>query len=154
MSRLVGLKDELEALSYLATIVGIVIALVVFWSEKRKATKARETEAYFQTNDRQIQYLILCLEHMDADAFDPDTKATGVETKRLIMFSILLNTFETAFLSLRTASSSVRQRQWQGWENYMRMWANQADFVKTWRAIGPDFEENFQAYVNGLMVKA
>ena len=151
MSTLVSLKDQLEALSYVATIVGIVIALIVFWSEKRKVRLAREAEAYFRTNDRQVQYLTLCLDHMDAKAFDPDTAATGVETKRLIMFSILLNTFETAYLSLRSSSRRILNRQWQGWENYIRMWGAQEDFVKTWKVIGTDFDADFQKYMNALI---
>ncbi|MGB9179977.1 MAG: hypothetical protein WCB68_12090 [Pyrinomonadaceae bacterium] len=153
MSSLANLKDELEAVSYIATIVGIVIALFVFWSEKRKERRAREAEGYARANDRYIQYLTLCLDHPDANTFDPDITSTGVETKRLIMFSILINVFETAYLLLRSASHDIRDRQWKGWDNYIRMWAGQEDFAKTWTAIGPDFDSEFQHYMNGLIDK-
>lgn len=151
MSGLTDLKDELEVASYIATIVGIMIAVFVFWSEKRKERRSREAEGYARANDRYIQYLTLCLDHPDANTFDPDTAATGVETKRIIMFSILLNVFETAYLTLRSASRRFRNRQWQGWDNYIRMWAREEDFVKTWATIGPDFDSEFQSYMSGLM---
>ncbi len=152
MSSLMDLKDELEALSYVATIVGIVIALFVFWSEKRKERRAREVEAYVRSTDRYIQYLILCLDNPETKTFDPDTIDRGMETPRLIMFSILICVFETAFLSLRRdAPRQIQERQWKGWESYITMWAGQQDFIKTWNIVGVDFDSDFQAYMNTLL---
>jgi hypothetical protein len=148
---LIDLKDEFESLSYIATILGIPIALFIFRSEKRKERRAREVEAYTRSTDRYIQYLTLCLDHSDIKAFDPDTIDRGVEARRLIMFSILICVFENAFLSLREASNRVWKRQWQGWENYITMWASEQDFIKTWDLIGGDFDSDFQTYMNQRM---
>jgi hypothetical protein len=152
MSKLVDLKDELEAISYIATIIGIVIALFVFWSEKKKERRARGVEAYIRSTDRYIQYLTLCLDHPETKTFDPDTIDRGIETPRLVMFSILICVFETAFLSLqRDAPRQIKERQWKGWENYITMWAGQQDFIRTWDIVGVDFDSDFQAYMNTRM---
>lgn len=153
MNILIDLKEHLEALSYLATIVGIPIALLIFWSEKRKERRAREVEAYIRSTDRYIYYLNLCLDHPETKTFDPDTIDRGIETPRLIMFSILICVFETAFLSLRRdAPRQIQNRQWKGWENYITMWAGHQDFIKAWDMIGGDFDSDFQVYMNKRML--
>lgn len=153
MSILIELKEHLEALSYIATIVGIPIALFIFWSEKRKERRAREVEAYVRSTDRYIQYLTLCLQYPETKTFDPDTIDRGIETPRLIMFCILICVFETAFLSLRrNAPRQIQKRQWKGWEHYITMWAGQQDFIKTWDIIGVDFDSDFQVYMKKRMI--
>ena len=63
-------KDVLDAASYVATIIGIPVATLIFLNEKRKERSAREVETYVYSNEKYIEFLKLCLEHSDLDCFD------------------------------------------------------------------------------------
>jgi hypothetical protein len=153
MSFLIEYKDEIQAVTNIAMTVGIVIALAVFIIDRYKDRRTREAEAYARSNDRYIHYLTLCLEHPQADTFDPDTHVVEADVERRIMFSILISTFETAYTTLYRASRRIRKRQWDGWQNYISMWAGEKDFVDMWNVIGGDFDSKFQDYLNGRIVE-
>lgn len=151
------LKDWLEALSYLATLIGIPIAILVFLYEKRKDRLLAEAETYLHANDKYIQYLTLCLEHPQLDAFDlsidePNVARTGIEIQKLTLFTILISTLETGFLLYqRHKQSPVRLAQWKGWQDYMVMWASREDFRRAWPALGPQFDADFYRFMSQLI---
>ena len=112
-------KDLLEALSYLATIVGIPIAILAFLYEKRKDRLQREIETYTEANQRYIEYLTLCLEHPEFECaeFLPDDKnaaAAGLSVGKLTMFTILISLLEGGYVLYRSHRGAIRKKQWQG----------------------------------------
>ncbi len=144
------LKDLLEAASYAATVIGIPVAILVFLYEKRKDRATQEMETYLNANEKYIQYLTLCLEHPDLDCFDlsalePLVVATGLDIKKLTLFTILISMLETGYLLYRRHKSVIRRSQWQGWHDSMIMWASRPDFRRAWPALGPQFDSDFNA---------
>ena len=150
------IKDLLEAVSYAATVIGIPVAILVFIYEKRKDRLAQETETYLHANEKYLQYLALCLDHPEFDCFDlspsdPDVLATGLDIRKLTLFEILISMLETGFLLYRRHSSAIRKSQWQGWHDYMLMWAARTDFRKAWPALGSQFDAEFFEFMNRLI---
>ena len=151
------LKDLLEAASYVATIIGIPVALLIFLYEKQKQRLAREMETYLLSNQRYTEYLSLCLEHPELDCFDlsvqePDVAATGLDIKKLTLFTILIATLESGFLLYRRHNQiAIRRNQWRGWYDYMAMWARRPDFRLAWPALGPQFDADFCALMQELI---
>jgi hypothetical protein len=81
------IKDTLEVLAYLATIIGIPIAIAVFWHEKRKDRIQRERETFAEANGRYIEYLSMCLDHPELNCFefekdDSDLQKAGMDVKK------------------------------------------------------------------------
>ena len=113
-------KSTLEALSYLATIIGIPVAIAVFLLEKRKDRFQQERETYVEANGRYIDYLTMCLEHPDLDCFeftkdDPDLKEAGMDVKKLTALTILISLLESGYVLYRNQHTSARSTQWRGW---------------------------------------
>ena len=149
-------KDVLEAASYVATIIGIPVATLIFLNEKRKERSAREVETYVYSNEKYIEFLKLCLEHSDLDCFDcssrdPDVVATGLDVKKLALLTILISTLETGFLLYRRHNTAIKTAQWKGWHEYMTMWAHRPDFRAAWPVLGPQFDADFTAFMQELL---
>jgi hypothetical protein len=153
---LADLKDILEALSYIATIIGIPIAIGVFLYEKRKDRAASELETYMRSNDKYIGYLTLCLQYPELGGFDnfPDeeeVKLSNLSPEQLTLFTVLISTMETGFLLYRTQGSAIRDSQYRGWYEYMIYWANRDAFRRAWRALSTQFDKDFEKTMNGII---
>lgn len=149
-------KDVLEVLSYLATIIGIPVAIGVFLYEKRKERIAGELETYMRSNDKYIGYLTLCLQHPQLMGFDTfpdeeDVKTSGLSPEQLTLFTILISTMETGFLLYRTQGSAIKESQYKGWHEYMSYWASRDAFRKAWRAVSSQFDSDFENEMNGII---
>jgi hypothetical protein len=145
-------KDLLEALSYLATVIGIPIAIIAFIAEKRKDRLQREIETYNEANQLYIDYLKLCLEHPELECAeflpnDREVAAVGLNTGKLTMFTILISLLEGGYILYRKHRSEIRKKQWQGWDDYIIMWATREDFRKAWPLLSPQFNTDFVAHV-------
>lgn len=153
------IKDLLEALSYLATLLGIPAAIIVFLVEKHRDRRLYELETHQYSNDLYIDYLGRCLDDPDSDAFEfrRDDKAvleSGVPYKRLIMFNIVISMMETAFLRYRYVHSAAQRTQWTGWRDYMAEWAERDDFRAAWPILGPQFDTDFVTQMNEIVANA
>jgi hypothetical protein len=152
------LKPILESLSYLATIIGIPVAILVFLYGKQKDKISHEIDSYLRANDKYIQYLILCLEYPDLGFYDnslkePEVANSGLDIRQLTLFTILVSTLETGFFLFRylKSSSILYNFQWYGWHEYLKYWATRSDFRKGWIAIGSQFDKEFQLVMNNLI---
>lgn len=145
-------KDFLESVSYLATIVGIPIAIAAFLYEKRKDRLQREVETYTEANQRYIEYLALCLQRPELECAeylpdDPDAAAVGLSVDKLTMFTILISLLEGGYVLYRNHAGEIRKKQWKGWDDYMVFWANRDDFRRAWALVGPQFDTDFVAHM-------
>ncbi len=152
-------KDLLEAAFYASTIIGIPVSILVFLGQKRNERSARELETYLNANAKYMEYLTLCLQYPDLDCFDvsisePEVKASGLEMRKLILFTILISLLETGYLLYRRHKASVRRTQWQGWHEYMAMWASRTDFRRAWPVLGLQFDSDFVREMNQLLLDA
>lgn len=152
------IKDILDALAALATALGIPTAILVFYFEKRKELQQRENEAHAVSNERYIEYLSLCLQYPEADAFDlsrtdPDVIVSGLAYEELVLFTILISMLETAFLRYGQQRSKVRSTQWQGWVEYMQTWATRPNFARAWPLLRQQFDTGFVRLMDEITQK-
>lgn len=151
------IKDFLEALSYVATIVGIPVAIIVFVFEKRKDRRQREIETFKDLGEEYVAYLTLCLEHPDLSGFDPccyseDAARSGLDAKTLTLLTVLVAMLESSFVLYQGHRSAIRAKQWQGWHDYIVDWAKRPDFRKAWPIIvSSQFDTDFVSYMDQIM---
>ena len=141
-----------ELLSYIVTVFGLPMALMVFIYEQRKDRQNDEEEVFQRLSDEYSTFLKLVLEHADLHLFRqsieiPKLSEDQMERKYLI-FGILVALFERAYLLVYEKHMSRQTRRlWLTWDDYMREWCRREDF-RTMMVPHLDGEDpEFQAYI-------
>ncbi|WP_020650988.1 hypothetical protein [Solimonas variicoloris] len=126
-----SLKDWLELLSYLVTVIGLPFAIVAFQLEQRKERRNERDEIFRQLSDEYANFLRLALEHSDLHLFrqPPPPLDSEQNERKQVLFGLLVSLFERAFLLLyEERMAPGMRRQWSSWEDYMREWCRRGDF--------------------------
>jgi len=150
-------RTILELLARIATILGVIIAILVFHYERRKQRAEREKATHITLATQYLDYLKLCLDYVELQVYDynPNTEAqlnTEQETKQLIIFDMLVQMFESAFFEYKTQSSKFKEGRWTEWSKYMRDWCRRKDFQKAWeKHLGYGYETEFMTHLNQIM---
>ena len=96
--------EWLEAASYVVTVVGLPLAIVVFLVEQRQQRENEEESLYQSLSDEYKDFLRLTLEHADLQLtgpFDPRRELSEEQRERKrVLFTILVSLFERAFIVL------------------------------------------------------
>jgi hypothetical protein len=94
--------EWVEALSYIVTIFGLPLAIVVFIYEQRRERKNEEEELYQRLSDEYTTFLKLVLANPDLQLLRksmPTEPPTDEQYERkLAIFSILVSLFERAYI--------------------------------------------------------
>ncbi|HET9227901.1 MAG TPA: hypothetical protein VFR31_14600 [Thermoanaerobaculia bacterium] len=142
-----------EFLSYLATIVGIPLALALFYFDRRSERWERRQRIYELPNALYNDYLRLCLEHPDLDIFDvpaPTVYSPENKKKEWIAFTILVSMMESAYLLYRDHPDQSRNSQWPGWVEYIQWWLSRPNFAEAWSMLSLQFDSDFVRFMNSL----
>jgi hypothetical protein len=122
-----------EVLSYIVTIVGLPMAIVVFLYEQRKERRNEQEEIYQRLSDEYTTFLRLVLDNADLHLLrkgNPGEDLTEEQKERkFAIFNILVSLFERAYLLVYDDEMDRQTRRlWLSWEDYMREWCRRADF--------------------------
>jgi hypothetical protein len=150
------IKDTLEASSYAVTILGVPVAIYLFYQEKRKERREREYGTYNALDDKYIEFLNLCLNNTDLNIYyvkksDSVTLTLDQERKQLLIFEILISILERAYLMYQDHNTQIKKEQWEGWNAYMHEWMGQKNFQESWRILGHQWEFNFIKHMNDIL---
>ena len=144
-----------EALSYIVTIFGLPMAILVFMYEQRRQRQGEEEELYQRLSDEYTGFLKLVLDNPDLQLLRksaPDQPLTDEQKERkLAIFSILISLFERAYLLVfEEKMDRQTQRLWLSWEDYMREWCRRKDFREALPELLEGEDENFQAHIEKI----
>lgn len=136
-----------ELLSYVVTVIGLPLAIIVFIYEQRKERDNEDEEVYQLLSDNYQDFLKVALENPDLQLFSAELtpELTAEQRERMyIIFTMLVSLFERAYLLLYEDQMSDKQlRRWRSWEDYMREWCQREDFRvlldELLRGEDPDF---------------
>jgi hypothetical protein len=121
-----------ELLSYVVTVIGLPMAILVFIWEQRKERLNEQDAVYESISEKYQEFLRVVLDHPDLHLFSmAKTPALSDEQKErmLIMFSMLIALFERAYvLMYEDGLSGAKLRRWRSWEDYMHEWCAREDF--------------------------
>jgi len=143
-----------ELLSYIVTVIGLPMAILVFAMEKRKERQNEEDAVYESISEKYQEFLRVVLDHPDLHLFSM-TKTPALsedQTERMMVaFSMLIALFERAYVLLyEEGLKGAKLRRWRSWEDYMHEWCAREDFrdVLDTLLLGEDPE--FGAYIRTL----
>ena len=149
--------DTWELASYIVTVIGLPLAILVFFFEQRKERENEEEEVYELLSDNYQEFLKTALENPDLRLFSESAMSLNEEQKerQFIIFSMLISLFERAYLLLYEEHMADKQaRRWNSWEDYIGEWCRRPDF----RAMLPKLlhgeDPSFVRYVQRLAVSA
>ena len=122
----------LEALSYLVTIIGLPLAIVVYAIDRRRERQTDEEEIFLRLSDEYADFMRLVIENADLRLrapIPPVGLSEEQQERKLALFAILVSLFERAYvLVYEERMSRQQQRLWQSWEDYMHEWSQREDF--------------------------
>lgn len=144
-----------ELMSYVVTVIGLPLAIVVFLFEQRKERENEEEEVYQLVSDNYQEFLKVALENPDLRLFSNsgNIELTDEQRERQhIIFSMLISLFERAYLLLfEDRMTPKQQRRWNSWDDYVREWCRKPDFCDSLPRLlvgeDPDFVRYLQAVV-------
>jgi hypothetical protein len=146
-----SLKEWLELLSYLVTVVGLPFAAWVFFAEQRKERENEEEEAYQHLSDAYNDFLKIVLANADLQLRSTDAlpNPTPEQNERmLVIFDMLISLFERAYLvAYKEHMPAAEQRRWNSWDDYMREWCRREDFFNALPLLLRGEDPQFQQYI-------
>jgi len=147
-----------ELLSYIVTVIGLPLAIVVFFIQQRKERRNEEDAVYESVSDNYQEFLRVVLEHPDLHLFSmtktPELSEEQTE-RMMVIFSMLISLFERAYMLLYDESAPAdKQRRWHSWEDYMREWCAREDFRDSLDSLLAGEDPDFCNYIRGLAAAA
>ena len=146
------LKDVFELLSYVAILVGVPVGLYQYYRTVTREQQDRGYVTYNAFNEKYLEFQKVCLEHPDLDVFDvqdqrPADLSETQQKQELIAFIMLFSIFERAYLMYSDQSTTIKERQWSGWHEYIGEYCRRSNFKKAWNVSGQRFDSAFQGHM-------
>ncbi len=144
-----------EALSYVVTIFGLPLAILVFMFEQRRQRQNEEEEIYQRLSDEYTAFLKLVLANPDLQLLRKQAAQESLtdeqNERKFAIFSILVSLFERAYLLVYESKMDKQtKRLWQSWEDYMREWCRRKDFRDSLPELLGGEDEDFQAHIRKI----
>lgn len=147
--------EWLEGASYLVTIVGLPMAILVFVWEQRREQQNDEEEIYQRLSDEYTNFLKLALDNADLHLLrklgaEPELTDDQRERK-FALFNILVSIFERAYILVYEDKMDRQTRRlWLSWEDYMREWCRRKDFREVLPELLQGEDEDFAAHIGKI----
>lgn len=148
-------REKWEIASYIVTVIGLPLAILVFIYEQRRERDNEEEEIFQRLSDEYREFLKLVLDNADLQLLRregaPPVLTAEQKERRFAIFGILISLFERAYLLVYEDSMDKKTRRlWQSWEDYMREWVRRADFRDALPDLLPGEDEEFTAHISRL----
>lgn len=143
-----------ETGSYVVTVIGLPLAILVFLYEQRKERENEEEEVYQLLSDNYQDFLKVALENPDLRLFSTSGSPLLNEEQKerlLIIFSMLTSLFERAYLLLYEEDMAPKQaRRWNSWEDYIVEWCNKPHFRSLLPKLLIGEDPSFASYIERI----
>ncbi|HEV7866287.1 MAG TPA: hypothetical protein VGO90_01295 [Chthoniobacteraceae bacterium] len=149
--------ERWELLSYIVTVVGLPLAILIFVYEARRERRNEDEELYQRLSDEYTDFLKLCLENADLHLLRPDAPRASdqlseeQEERKRAIFGLLISLFERAYILVyEPRMDRQTQRLWLSWEDYMREWCRRHDLRTALPALLEGEDEDFVQHIRRL----
>jgi hypothetical protein len=147
-------KELWEVASFIVTVIGLPIAIVIFVYQSRRERANEDEQEYQLLNDAYNDFLRVVLKHADLHLRSnaPAVNLTPEQEERmLVIFDMLISLFERAYLvAYSPAMSPAEARRWNSWEDFMREWCRRENFRSRLPQLLRGEDPEFSTYIRGL----
>ncbi|MDO8539814.1 MAG: hypothetical protein Q7S40_05180 [Opitutaceae bacterium] len=149
------MRETWELLSYVVTVLGLPLAILVFVYEQRKERQNEEEEIFQRLSDEYREFLKLVLDNADLHLLRQEGIRHDLteeqKERRLAIFGILISLFERAYLLVYEDDMDKQARRlWQSWEDYMGEWVRRSEFREALPNLLEGEDADFTAYIRAL----
>ncbi len=145
------MREFWELASYVVTVLGLPLAIAIFFLQERKERANEEEEGYQLLSDAYNDFLKIVLAHPDLQLRSnaPLANPTQEQTERmLVIFDMLISLFERAYLvAYKNDMNQEESRRWNSWDDYMREWCHRDDFHNVLPLLLRGEDPGFQQYM-------
>ena len=148
-------KEAWEIASFVVTVIGLPVAIVIFIYQARRERANEEEQEYQLLNDAYNEFLRVVLEHSDLHLRSnvPTPNLTpDREERMLVIFDMLISLFERAYLVAYTPGMGPAEaRRWNSWDDFMREWCRRDDFFNALPLLLRGEDPEFQTYIRRIV---
>ncbi len=144
--------ENWELASYVVTVVGLPLAIGVFYWEQRRERQNEEEEIYQKLSEEYVEFSKLLLENADLQLTSKEISNTNLTEEQIerkkIIFDILISLFERAFILVYEEDMNKQTaRMWLSWDDYIRIWCRRKDFRELLPELLHGEDPDFVSYV-------
>ena len=146
--------ESWELASYVVTVIGLPLAIVLFLYEQRKERANEEDEVYQLLSNAYNDFLKVVIDnadlHLRSNVPTPDLTPEQRE-RMLAIFDMLISLLERAYLTAWSPDMTAEQaRRWNSWEDFMREWVHRDDFYRRLPELLRGEDPQFADYLRAL----
>lgn len=142
--------EWLELLSYLATVIGIPLAVGTFIFQEKKERQSEQEEIYDKLMGHYTEIQNKLFEYPELDFHDAPLSDPEKARRQLILYEMLISLFERSFILLEYEKDPVYQRMWNSWVDYIRVWIARPNFRAALPELMKGEDPDFVAYMSEL----
>lgn len=144
--------------SNLATATSVIIALVVYFRERRQHLDSRALDRFLAVNEQYRDYLKIFIEHPELHEKVPYAPRASEESledrKSAALFELKVCELESAYFLYVKQRTKFERAQWQGWHDHMIDWLSNPKFREAWEGgLGDEYDRDFKRYMDGLLAE-
>lgn len=144
------LLEFLEFLSYVATVVGIPLAILMFRVQENKERQNEQEEIYDKLMEQYTGIQEKLFEFPDLDMHENEPQNPEDARRQYILYQMVVSLFERAFILLASETDPAYQRMWNSWVDYIREWSVRPNFRDALPRLMEGEDKDFVAYMAQL----
>ena len=146
--------ESWELASYMVTVIGLPLAILLFLFEQRKERANEEDGVYQLLANAYNDFLKVVIDnadlHLRSNVPTPDLTPEQRE-RMLAIFDMLISLLERAYLTAWSPDMTAEQaRRWNSWEDFMREWVRRDDFYRRLPELLRGEDPQFADYLRAL----
>jgi len=148
--------EIMELLSYVATVVGIPMALALFMYQEHKERQTEQGEIYDDLMGHYADIQNKLFDYPELDQHDKQPQNLENGRRQRILYEMLVSLFERAFIMLYGERDPEYRRMWHSWSDYIEYWGGKPNFRDALPYLMKGEDPAFVAYmakVTGLKLE-
>lgn len=142
--------ELMELLSYIATVVGIPLAVGTFILQEKKERQNEQEEIYDKLMGHYAEIQEKLFEYPELDMHTAPSTDPETQRRQLILYEMLISLFERSYILLESEKEPEYQRMWNSWVDYIETWLAKPNFVLALPQLMKGEDPHFVAYVAKL----
>lgn len=145
-----SILEFFEFLSYVATAVGIPLAIITFVYQEKKERQNEQEEIYDKLMGHYAEIQEKLFEYPELDMHSQESQDAETKRRQHILYEMLISLFERSFILLESEKDPAYQRMWNSWADYIQEWLDKPNFCAALPKLMKGEDPDFVAYIAKL----